>query len=127
MDEVFGSENFVSLITFQKTGGASSTLLPSTVDYLIWYAKDREAVKFRPLYQPRAAGDPSLDRYDQILLPDGTTRRVGRDELRVKAEVPEGRRFQLTSLLSTGETSTPQDFKFRGKTYRPSAGTHWKT
>jgi adenine-specific DNA-methyltransferase len=127
MDEVFGSENFVSLITFQKTGGASSTLLPSTVDYLIWYAKDKEAIKFRPLYQSRQVGDPSLDRYDQILLPDGSTRRLTREELGGKAELPAGKRFQLTSLLSTGETATAQDFVFAGKTYRPRAGTHWKT
>ncbi len=127
IDEVFGSENFVSLISFQKTGGASSALLPSTVDYLIWYAKDREAVKFRPLYQSREAGDPSLDRYDEILLQDGTTRRLRRDELAGKVELPKGKRFQLTSLLSAGETNTPQEFPFRGKPYRPTAGTHWKT
>ena len=127
MDEVFGSENFVSLVSFQKTGGASSNLLPSTVDYLIWYAKEKENIKFRPLYQERTVGDTSLDRYDQILLEDGTVRRLTRDETRGKVELPQGKRFQLTSLLSDGETKTPQDFEFRGKVYRPRPGTHWKT
>jgi adenine-specific DNA-methyltransferase len=127
MDEVFGSGNFVSLISFQKTGGASSTLLPSTVDYLVWYAKDQERVKFRSLYQARTVGDTSLDRYDQILFEDGTARRLSRDETQGKVEPPAGKRFQLTSLLSDGETSTPQEFEFAGKIYRPRAGTHWKT
>jgi adenine-specific DNA-methyltransferase len=40
MDEVFGSENFVSIVSVEKTTGASSTLLPSVNDYLIWFAKD---------------------------------------------------------------------------------------
>src|SRR5437762_2290955 len=86
MDEVFGSENFVAQIVFRKTGRTASNLLATEADLLLWYAKDKEQVKFRRLYQPRAAGDPSLDRYDQILLPDGTTRWVSRDELTGKAE-----------------------------------------
>jgi adenine-specific DNA-methyltransferase len=39
MDEVFGSENFVSLITFRKTTAATAEYLPGVVDYLIWYAR----------------------------------------------------------------------------------------
>src|SRR5687767_3601124 len=38
MDEVFGAENFVSEITFAKTAGASSDLLPGITDYVLWYA-----------------------------------------------------------------------------------------
>jgi adenine-specific DNA-methyltransferase len=54
MDEVFGSENFVSLISFKKTSGAGSPsggtdVLPSVADYLLWYAKDSAQVKYRPL------------------------------------------------------------------------------
>jgi len=37
MDEVFGSENFCSLIGFQKTGGFAPTLLSSVYDFIIWY------------------------------------------------------------------------------------------
>lgn len=40
---------------------------------------------------------------------------------------PEGRRYQLTSLLSDGETTRPQDFEFEGQVYRPRVGSHWKT
>jgi adenine-specific DNA-methyltransferase len=47
LDEVFGNENFVSVITVWKTSSATSTLLPPTCDYLIWYAKDRAKAKYR--------------------------------------------------------------------------------
>src|SRR5437016_3425536 len=47
MDEVFGAENFVSVITFKKTTSASSELLPSVSDYLLWYARERDRVRFR--------------------------------------------------------------------------------
>ncbi len=33
LDEVFGSENFVSLITMSKTGGATAEFLPNTADF----------------------------------------------------------------------------------------------
>src|SRR5665213_4596525 len=49
MDEVFGSENFVSEITFVKTAGASSQLLAGITDYVLWYARGKERVKYRAL------------------------------------------------------------------------------
>lgn len=50
MDEVFGVENFVVEIVFQKTGGQSGDFVQTTNDYLCWYAKDRKAAtnRFRP-------------------------------------------------------------------------------
>src|SRR5881397_527260 len=70
LDEVFGRQHFCSQITFQKTGSQETTLLGTTVDYLLWYAKDRESAskRYRQLYLPRKAGDVSLDRYDHIEL-----------------------------------------------------------
>jgi adenine-specific DNA-methyltransferase len=127
MDEVFGAQNFLAIIGFQKTGGAATALLASTVDYLLWYAKDGGRVKYRQLYVRRALGDTSLDRYDQLLLPDGSGRRLTLDEIAGIATIPEGRRYQLTSLLSDGETSSQQEFKFGARVYRPRAGSHWKT
>jgi adenine-specific DNA-methyltransferase len=129
LDEVFGRSNFCSQITFQKTGSQETTLLGTTVDYLLWYAKDRVAAsrRYRQLYLPRKSGDLSLDRYDHIELRDGSSRRLSAAEIRGEVPIPEGRRFRSTSLLSDGETSTPQEFRFRGKTYLPKAGNHWKT
>ena len=39
LDELFGAENFCSVIAFYKTTGQSGKLLPQTKDFLIWYAK----------------------------------------------------------------------------------------
>jgi adenine-specific DNA-methyltransferase len=41
MDEVFGSENFVALVNVQKTGSTETSLLPTTTDFLVLYARDR--------------------------------------------------------------------------------------
>lgn len=71
MDEVFGSGNFVSQITNATTGGTTGDLLPNTNDFIIWFAKDREQVKFRPLFSNKTLGGPGADKYDRVELPDG--------------------------------------------------------
>jgi len=47
MDEVFKSENFIAMVTFKKTGYQASSLLPSNSDYLLWYSKSKESMKYR--------------------------------------------------------------------------------
>src|SRR6056297_1946277 len=47
MDEVFGEDNFLSLISFQTSTGRTSTTLDTVSDYLLWYAKRSEQVKYR--------------------------------------------------------------------------------
>jgi len=37
------------LIVFQKTGGQSSKLLSSSTDFISWYAKDKENIKYHQL------------------------------------------------------------------------------
>ena len=55
MDEVFGDENFVSHNHCQKTtGSTASDHLAIVSDYILWYAKRRRAVKYRPVYLQRS-------------------------------------------------------------------------
>jgi adenine-specific DNA-methyltransferase len=127
MDEVFGSSNFVTQISFQKTGGVESNLISSTVDYLIWYSKDKGMTKFRRLYRPREVGDTTLDRYDMYLLKDGGSRRLSPEELFTGRIAQEGKRYQLAPLYSDGASAEPQEFVFQGKKYFPRGDAHWKT
>ena len=50
VDEVFGAQNFVGEITIQKTTSATSVHLPLVCDYVLWYAKDKDWLKYRRLY-----------------------------------------------------------------------------
>ncbi len=128
MDDIFKADNFCAMIKFQKTGSLASTLVASTTDYLVWYAKEKKAVKYRSLYQNRQGGDPALDRYDYIELPDGTIRRLTSDEISAEIDLPKGKRLRFTTLMSDGENlSTDQVFNFNGEDFRPRHGKHWKT
>ncbi len=80
MDEVFGAENFVRLITFAKTGSMVSNELGRTSDYLIWYARDKQFVKYRQLYFEKMPDDF----YSKVELADGTVRKITRAERSIR-------------------------------------------
>lgn len=126
-DEVFGVNNFVSLIPFKKTAGKMGLLLDSVNDYIIWYAKNKEVVKYRQLYVPRT--EKSLRQgYTWIELQNGERRRLTSDELNGVTKVPDGRRFITAPLMSqSGGENTSFAVEVDGRKYYPSANTHWKT
>jgi adenine-specific DNA-methyltransferase len=124
MDEVFGSENFVSTIVFRKTTLQSGDLLPDTNDYILLFAKDREQQKARVLHQSRVGTE--WVNYDYAYFREtGEYRRLTREERR---DPPPGvevyRRSPLTSASSSAPTEVP--YEFGGKVYVPGKGG-WKT
>jgi adenine-specific DNA-methyltransferase len=127
MDEVFGNANFCNLITFQKTGSIASKGLGTTVDYLVWYAKDKTVVKYRPLFLPRKQGDPTLDRYDYVENSNGDLIKIPASAIRGEEPIPEGKRCRLTTLLSDGESKESKEFEFHGNLFPLRHGKHWKT
>jgi adenine-specific DNA-methyltransferase len=135
LDEVFGSENFCALITFKKTSGATGDLLPGTADYLLWYAKNREQVKYRQLYREKALGAEGAGAYALVELPDGTRRRMTALERRDASSLPEGARaFAHDNLTSQsvgrdkGEGAASWfPVSVDGREFRPSLQTRWKT
>ena len=59
MDEVFGTDCFVSEIMVTKTGSQTGSLLGNIVDLVLWYAKDKTRVKFRQLFVERPVRNES--------------------------------------------------------------------
>ena len=127
MDEVFGEENFGGLINFQKTGSLAGNLLPGTVDYIIWFTKDRQSAKYRQLFKIRREGTTSLDRYDYVETENGTLNRIPAKAIRGEEPIPKGERCRLTTLLSDGAPGEIKAFRFQGVDYPLRHGKHWKT
>jgi adenine-specific DNA-methyltransferase len=127
LDEVFGSENFVSLITVRKTAGLGTEGLPAVTDFLVWYAKDGERVKSRSLFRHKQLqNDPN---YTYLRLLDGTERRMEAVERSDHALLPSGARvFRSQILLAAGRTpSCIYPVEFRGLRFEPTAGRSWAT
>ena len=134
MDEVFGSENFCSLIAFKKTSGAGSLalgtdVLASTCDYIVWYAKDREQAKgkFHQLYVEKTSAEGE-GAYTWLELADGTRRKMTGEERKDASLWPTGSRvFRADNLQSqSGVDTTRYPVEFEGRTFVPSKGV-WKT
>ena len=128
MDEVFGSENFVSQIFYQKTGGFSGSLFSNIGDYICWYAKDKNFVKVQKLMN--VSDNPPKNDPNYVLLefPDGHVRRMNSTERQRTEPLPENTEvFRLGPLQSSGSSKQLQPFEFDGIIYEPKSNSHWKT
>lgn len=127
MDEVFGAENFLGSINYFTTSGRSSEFLDLVSDSIIWYAKDRESAKYRPLWKPRA--ERTLrEQYTRLRLPDGTHRTSTAAERAGTADLPEGAEFYMPGdMSSSGANDDTGPYVFEGKAYDIAPTTHWKT
>lgn len=130
LDEVFGAENFCSLISYAKTTTTTGRLLPGTSDYLLWYAKDIEHVKYRDLYAEKTPGAAGATKYDQVELSDGSRRAMTAREKAGLDLMPTGAKcFCLDNLTSPRIREARTGYypvSFGERKYLPAQG-EWKT
>ena len=123
LDEVMGAENFVSMISFVTTSGfTQASALPRTGDYILWYARNSDRLKSRPLWVK------AEDRqgYRWLYFEDGRPPKGLK-----KGESPEAlqdgaRLYTPDNLKSQGSASEPQPYDYAGERYEPGANSHWK-
>jgi adenine-specific DNA-methyltransferase len=113
MDEIFGNQNFVSLITLTKTTGAGSpeigtTTLPGVSDFIVWYGKEKPNLKYRQLHKEKIAGEEGASRYRPSKEHNG--------------------RLSTTSDIrsQSGGITTSFALSYRGGVFKP-APLFWKT
>lgn len=124
LDEVFGAENFVSQIVFRKTTGKGGQLLDNTYDLLLWFARNRTTLRYRPLYEARLVADDQNLR--SLELVDGTRRAMSGAEASGREELPPRARPFRTNPLTNQRPAQGQDLReytFRGAVYKPGSGT----
>jgi adenine-specific DNA-methyltransferase len=126
MDEVFGSENFVSLIAFRTTTGLGQKLLDKACDYLIWYAKDATACKYRSLFEEKDV-DYYKQYYSKIEFQNGERLSVKEWEKKTgetlkDKNLPAGARlYTLTDLRS--QSGSGAAIKIAGREYTIKSGS----
>lgn len=78
LDDVFGQKNFIAIIQFQKTTLTTGLYrLPVVADYILWYGKDQEQMKYRALNSVKTLGAEGAEHYTWAELPTGEVRRLG--------------------------------------------------
>lgn len=126
MDEVFGSENFVAFITFKKASPLTSKGLAGVSDYIIWYALNKERIKYRRLFEDKPIGRGSG--YTWVELSDGSRRKMTSDEKDNPNLIPKDAKVFFTAdLASTGYTkSCMYDFEMDNRVFKCGKKS-WKT
>ena len=126
MDEIFGENNFISEIAFRKTSNLTAEFLPTSSDFILWYAKNRANAKFNRLFIPKTFQNMSSDSFGCAEFPDGTWRRLKKAEKDAPESLPkEWRLFALSDLTSSHYYESPP-FEFEGKTFTPK-NRFWST
>ena len=125
LDDVFGPQNFMSVITFQTKIPLGTKHLANLNDYIIWFAKDKEKVKFQKIYKEREINAS----YSFIELEDGKIQNFKYDRDKDLLKNKKNRIFRILDLVSSGQTETCiYDFEFQGETIKAtSSGRSWKT
>jgi adenine-specific DNA-methyltransferase len=135
MDEVFGAENAIAVITFKKTTGQTTKFLTGSCDYLVWYARQADRMKYREVFKPRTVGGEGAEAYASVMLPDGSTRPISDEERQDSALLPKGARvfrYQILQSQREGRPSGPGsamffEMEFGGRKFVPSGNRGWTT
>lgn len=115
MDEVFGEENCISEIAFAKTTGLNTNFLSSRFDFLLWYAKKKDVLKFRRPFVTKSHEDGTADTYSWIRNEAGAYRALSRAEKETMS-IPVGYHlYKPDNITSQGNPFV--DFSFEGRSY----------
>ena len=132
LDEVFGPENRVATIAFAKAGASSAKHLPQVADWLLWYAKDKEQVKYHQLYEPLSRKDTleHMSSYAMLELLDGTCRNLTAAEREDPDQClpPGSRLFTRMRIASQHDSTTGRSdpFLWNGTVFPCPLGEQWR-
>jgi adenine-specific DNA-methyltransferase len=128
LSEVFGSSNFVALIAFYKTSSHESGVLPSVCDYLVWYARERSALKKPDVFLRKEPGQKGAKQYTKKISPDmRVIENLSDEEIKDPETVPHG-----WKICRLGPTTSPgyskgrtTAFSIGDQEYHPGENRHW--
>ena len=124
MDEVLGSENFVSIITCKVTSGTQQKGAPRRIsDYLVWYAKDKALVKFHRLFHSKKANKDTI--FSDVELMDGSRRSLTKEEKENPNLLPmDAKSFMTLPMHGQGAGENTMRY-FQGNQYGIPGNRHW--
>ena len=124
MDEVFGDENFVSMITYRTSSGTTQRNSVKRIsDYIIWYCKNADAIKFRRLVEDKAV-DTKM--YNQLELPNGERRPMTTAERRSPSICPQDSRAYQKLPVHSMASGDHSERKIFGSVWRIPPMRSWR-
>jgi len=126
MDEIFGSDNFVSEIIFRKkTMPLGAKYLDTMNDFLVLYAKDKLQTKYRNIFTKiDVSGDFHWKLYQ---TPNGKVHQMSKEQFKHHALLPESTKIARTVSMKAPGYSEENNYEIEinGVKYKPSRGGSW--
>ncbi len=131
LDEVFGSDNYVSTIIIKKASPESRTI-KNACNYVLWVAKNKKVVKVRKIFRPRKISDGTTEDPKKLALwahyPSGFERPLTTAEKRGEIQLDEG--VVVFRADKVRDDAIIEDriyeFDFRGERLLPGNGHCWR-
>jgi adenine-specific DNA-methyltransferase len=135
LEEVFGDENFVAQIATKTSGGSTGVFLSGVVDHVLWFAKNTEHTKYRPLFGTKGLGEDGADKYSRVRLSNLETRSLTSAERALDVDLPNGARVYRQDNITSQSVGRDKGegaaswfpVKIAGQEIRPSIKVRWKT
>ncbi|BCL62893.1 DNA methylase [Desulfomarina profundi] len=127
LDEIFGEDNFVISIPFQKKAYQEALSLAPVNDYILWVAKSKQLLKYRPLYIPTPfeghVGKYTRIESQDLIIDKSNNKNTGE----ISSLLDKGWRLfrEDYPVVSQDPPKKPQPFDYCGVTYNPPPGRHW--
>jgi adenine-specific DNA-methyltransferase len=125
MDEVFGANNYISIITFKKTTSSTGDKLGTVSDYLLWYAKQSDKCFYTDIYIRKEWGGEGTTQY--IWVEDGkVNRKLSEDELLSPSTIPKGSRIFAADNCTSSRSASENEVKeihALGQTFKLTKGS----
>jgi adenine-specific DNA-methyltransferase len=122
LEEISGSDCFVSEIAFTKAAGGLSTSkgVPAKLDYLLWFSRKPREYKFNSLLLEK--GDPYEEGFNLQSSIDGKVSTVTKEDYR-KLSIEEKHDLCMSVLLTKPGPGAKYSVSFQGKKY--DSGERW--
>jgi adenine-specific DNA-methyltransferase len=125
MDEIFDEENFLSQIAFKKTGFQASNYLPNNFDFILWYSKNYNNLKFRRPYIDKLESSAFVGQDVWFDDREGRRRRLTKEEKNNLQQFSPDNIFRHKPPESAGAANQEESFSLFGRRFQPKDGKHF--
>ena len=128
MDEVFGKENNIAQIFFKTTSNLGGSFIGGSGDYLLWYAKQKQVLKYRQMFQESGLEQDAGNRFTRVQTDDYTRRpMLPPERARERTALAKVHVYRHDNIKSqSGGETTGFDFVYEGIRFKRGRG-FWKT
>jgi adenine-specific DNA-methyltransferase len=127
LDDIFGSQNFVRIIAFRKTGAQPSQIPAANYDFIVWYARNLGELKSKSLFTSKDSSGSFVGQSLWVEEDNYTRRQATKTE---KESFPNStgiRFFVAKAAQGAGSSGNTEDFELWGKVTKPGPKKHWST